>query len=364
MAMNPAEHLTGKTVNNRWVVDKKVNLDENGSTGGFFSVAYEVRDAQTGVRAFLKILDVIKALQGYSAVGADVAEILNRVSSAHIFEVNLFKACGDKKLDRIVRALDHGDISLPIPPLGDMRFPFLVFELADGDTHKIRRAVANLDLAWWLRTLHQVATGLHQLHSIRAAHQDLKPSNVVFFGAENAKLTDLGRAVCQDLPSRNDSRQCAGDISHAPPEKVYQHVAADWEEKHLATDLYHLGSLIYSYFMNTSITTAIIHKLPPDLWPPPFNRFIGKPGYGGSFDNALPALEFAFAKVIQDFRQVIPNELEQQLLEALVQLCHPDPRKRGHPADHAMAHIPRYSVQRYVSAFNRMAVIAEGLIAT
>ena len=44
------------------------------------------------------------------------------------------------------------------------------------------------------RTLHHIAVGLQQLHGEGIAHQDLKPSNVLFFETFGAKLADLGCA--------------------------------------------------------------------------------------------------------------------------------------------------------------------------
>lgn len=59
-----------------------------------------------------------------------------------------------------------------------------------------------------MATLHQVAVGIQELHRAKIAHQDVKRSNVVFFGEQrdSVKLIDLGRAVKRDRPSRNDQR--------------------------------------------------------------------------------------------------------------------------------------------------------------
>src|SRR6266404_5396830 len=236
--MNALEQIIGKTVGNKWIVDATIDLKADDSTGGFFSVPFRVHHQETDQHAFLKVLDVLKAITRYATTGFGVAETLSRLTSTHLFEVDLLKACGSKKLDKIVRALDWGEIHLEIAPYGEIGFPFLVFELADGDTHKLRNSMRTLDTAWWLRTLHQVSVGLQQLHGIDVAHLDVKPSNVVFFGANNAKVADLGRAVRKGVSSLNDQKVCAGALIHAPPEKLYGHIATDWAERHLATDLY------------------------------------------------------------------------------------------------------------------------------
>jgi eukaryotic-like serine/threonine-protein kinase len=354
--MNPAQNLVGTVIKDRWIVDAKIDLQESESTGGFFSIPYSVHDKKTGQKAFLKILDVVKAISRYATVGLGVAETLNRLVSAHLFEANLMRACGESSCDRIVRALDFGEVHLQVPPFGDVGFPFLIFELADGDTYKLREVLKQFDAAWCFSTLHQVALGLKQLHAIEIAHQDLKASNVVFFGPDDAKLADLGRAVKKGVPSPNDDKVCAGAVAHAPPEKIYGYQAADWDERHTATDLYHLGSFAFMLFTNVSMTIAIMESLPRDLRPEPFAI---SNAYKGKFQDALPALEFAFGQVIEKFRSSVPESCREQFITVVTQLCHPDPRRRGHPADHAMAHGRPYSVERYISVFHRLAVSAQ-----
>src|SRR5437879_7964713 len=97
-------------------------------------------------------------------------------------------------MSRIVQALEDGSIVVdPSNAAGIVQY--LIFELADGDIRKQLEFNDKIDMVWKLRTLHNTATGLQQLHSREIAHQDVKPSNVLSFGNQGSKLGDLGRAA-------------------------------------------------------------------------------------------------------------------------------------------------------------------------
>jgi hypothetical protein len=151
--------------------------------------------------------------------------------------------------------------------------------------------------------------------------------------------------------SLNDERLLRGDGTHAPPEYHYNFTPPDWDERHLATDLYLLGSLVFSFYMGVSMTLAIMVRLPPELLPM---------RYGGTFPDLLPALQHAFGGVLDDFAKTVPASLRDVMVPTIRLLCHPDPSQRGHPKSHKMVHGNKFSVERFISIFNRMAVIAEG----
>jgi len=357
---NPAESLVGQKVNDRWLVIEKIDLKQEESTGGFFSVPYRVKDVKTGERAFLKVIDLLTAMTRYTSSGVSIADALNRVTSSHLFEVALAEACGEKKLDRIVRALDHGQVTLNTV-LGVTPFPYIVFELADCDAHKLMKLSRQNDMAWRFRLLHQVAVGIQQLHGIGIAHQDLKRSNVVFFGDDVSKLADLGRAVRKNASSLNDFREIPCQLQNAPLELLYGYQHPEWEFRHLATDLYLLGNFEFVLFYNVPITLAIMEFLPSAFLPEPFNRARGSLPYAGTFQDALPALQNSFSKVLGEIGPHLPDGLRSIYITTLEQLCNPDPEKRGHPKDRALAHGQRFSLQRYIPAFHRMSKIAEQL---
>src|SRR4051812_883829 len=98
--VNGAENLVGHTVKDHWLVEERINLQDAGSTGGFFSIPYRIKNITTGQRAFMKVLDVIKAIRRYGDEGVSVAETLSRVGGAHLFEVMLMQACDAKRLNK------------------------------------------------------------------------------------------------------------------------------------------------------------------------------------------------------------------------------------------------------------------------
>src|SRR5690606_69077 len=104
---------------------------------------------------------------------------------------------------------------------------------------------------------------------------------------------------------------------------------------------YHLGSLISYLFLGQGATELVITQLDPrhrhENW---------REGY----DQVLPYLLEATARVQEDLRRELPVPIRDDLASAFMQLCHPDIAKRGHPA--ARARKTPFQVERYVSLFN------------
>lgn len=180
---SPAEQLLGLELSAGWAVIERAPISP-GRTGGHFSQGYIV-ESRSGQRAFLKALDFSKAM-----TEADPARALQPLIDAFNFERDVLNRC--KGLDRVVRALADGSVQV-----ADYPVQYLIFELANGDVRSQADLSKRFDLAWSLRALHHVATGLNQLHTNGIAHQDLKPSNVLVFENKVAKLADLGRAAYQ-----------------------------------------------------------------------------------------------------------------------------------------------------------------------
>jgi serine/threonine protein kinase len=203
-----------------------------------FSVGYIAEDS-SGRRAFLKALDLSLA-----ASAPDPTRELQELLSAFNFERDLLSHCRDRRLDRIVLAVDYGQIIVD-PVLYASLVPFILFELADGDVRRVMGASRLFDSAWSLRALHQVAVGLSQLHRQEIAHQDVKPSNIMLFeGGSDTKVGDLGRAsqVGQNPP--HEASPVAGDRTYAPPELLYGDIPSDWRSRRFGCDAYLLGSFL------------------------------------------------------------------------------------------------------------------------
>src|SRR5438045_2475021 len=175
----PAALMTGLTLPEGWTVVSAIPRAP-GATGGNFSVGYLVRNA-AGEEAFMKALDYSRALQS-----ADPARVLQAMTEAYNFERDVLKKCRDKKMSRVVTAIADGSIQVPTPN-GPQVVQYIIFEKADCDCRNFINTSNFFDVAWALRSLHHIATGLRQMHINDMANQDLKPSNVLVFRQNSSK---------------------------------------------------------------------------------------------------------------------------------------------------------------------------------
>ena len=273
----PAQQMLGLTLDGGWKVVQRVERPRT-ATGGFFSCGYVV-ESEDGERGFLKALDYSGAF-----LSQDPARHLEAMTQAFNFERMLCEKCQNKRLRRVVNAIRDGKVTIdPSNPATVVQY--LIFELADGDIRKHMDTLDRFDVAWALRTLHHVATGLRELHMSGIAHQDLKPSNVLVFKELGSKVADLGRAAYVGAAGPNDEFAVAGDIQYAPPELLYKYVLPDWGQRRFGCDAYHLGSLVVFLFARTNMTGLLFAHLPSEYHWRVWN---------GSFEDALPHLRQAF----------------------------------------------------------------------
>lgn len=338
--VSPARRLLGMSLSGGWKVVQEVVLGTH-TTGGTFSAGYIVE--RDGQRAFLKALDYSKA----TLPGRDTPAELRRMTTEYLFERDLVLRCVGRGFSRIVTGIDHGKVV--VAPGLDGQVEYIIFELAEGDIRKQLARAKQVNLAWVLRVLHHVATGLFQLHKESIAHQDVKPSNVLDFLAQGWKLTDLGRAATLGVTTPHDDYTVAGDPIYAPPELLYGEVSADWHQRRVACDLFHLGSLAVFLFSNANMTHLLFAEMPRDQLPDKWN---------GSYRDVLPYVRDAFGRAIERFSKSVPAPVKEEVVAAVRELCEPDPKLRGHARDRRSVH-NRYSSERYVSLFNRLAARAE-----
>ncbi len=339
-----AEMLEGVDLANGWKVLDKVPRPST-ATGGCFSVPYfvERRDGKLVQRAFLKALNMRQLM-----AEQDFVKAMERHTRAFNFEKETLELCRGKRLKRIAALLDSGEYRSQQSP-----YPvaYIIFELAEGGD--ARRQLARLgafDLAWTLRTLHQVAVGLQQLHGQGIAHQDLKPSNVLFFEAFGAKLADLGAADAQANASISPrgALAVAGDVNYAPPELAYGEVSQDWKVRRLGCDLYLLGNLVVFFFTGGASLNAVLY---PKL--DPAHRWLH---WHHDYRTVLPYVRHAFEEALSEVARDIPLSVRAKVMEVLRWLCDPDPKRRGHPTDLG---ISQFNLERVISAFDLLATKAE-----
>jgi serine/threonine protein kinase len=196
--------------------------------------------------------------------------------------------------------------------------------------------------------MRHVAAGLAQLHYIRVAHQDIKPSNAVAFVDRTIKITDLGSSSCEDMPpAPHDDLSYCGQPNYAPLELLYSS-GGTWYRRRVGCDMYLLGNLVFTSFVGESITYVIAHAMPDELR---HTRFTG------DYDQVLPMLVDIHLNFVPLFlQQTVPEIVCEELTRMVLEMCHPDPERRGHPINR-MGRGARYGLERYISAFDRMSLI-------
>lgn len=334
----PARQLEGRALDGGWIVGPLLERQPN-ATGGHFSAGYVVSKGN-GERGFLKALDYSEAL-----ASVEPAEALLWLTQAFTFERNLLQHCRGRGFDRVVTAITAGRIR--VSDAADGVVEYLIFELADGDLRVVADASHQFDLAWVLRSLHHVATGVSQLHSAGIAHQDLKPSNVLVFDMQVSKIADLGRAAQKGQVAPYEAFVIAGDPAYAPPELLYGFTDPDWSRRRQACDVYLLGSMAVFCLTGQALTPLLVSEIDsehrPDTW-------------AGPYSDVLPYVRDAFGRVMEVLEPQLPAEVSAEVVEVIRQLCDPDPGLRGHPSTRTTT---QFSLERYVSLFDRLARRAE-----
>lgn len=278
---------------------------------------------------------------------------LKNITSAHSFESQVLEACGGGRMDRIVVAVETGQVSLGTR-IEDAA-PYIIFELADGDVRRrVQKVNVEFRLGWWLRAMHHTTVGLSQLHSRNIAHQDLKPSNILAFGKKtDFRVSDLGRSIWLGTPGPHDDMAFSGDYGYAPPEILYGEIDPDWSTRRLGSDLYLLGSMIVFFVTGFGCSQHLFSSLPQNHKPA-----VLRGTWVGDYRSVLPILQTRFTSVIEQFKSTLPDWAADDLTKAMSELCNLDPQLRGHPLER-IGHRNRFSLVRYVSLFDRLAKKAE-----
>ena len=270
------------------------------------------------------------------------------MTQAYNFERDLLDKCKNRKLRKVMTPILDGLVDIDGFGIYS-QVHYLIFELAEGDIRDVLTKFDDLDLAWSLRSLHNAAVGLKELHGIRIAHQDLKPSNMLVLGTNDQRIGDLGRASDQQIPSYNDSIRVPGDLSYAPVDLYYQDTGINGFEKRFLADAYLLGSLFFFHFSGVSAAHALRSKLQ------------GTKLSDTNFKEDLPHFQHAFEESLFDLSiriaEVAPN-FASDIIVMVKQLCDPDPTKRGDPK-WGNSIVPKYDLQRFISKLDLLCRKAE-----
>lgn len=320
-AMGPAARMEGWKLPDGWTVGQRISSSRSRSVG------YRVT-GPNGEQAFLKALDFFRAYEATDTLAA-----MDEIISSIRYERDLVQLCGTSKMSRVVKVLDHGEIRLAE---NEHAVWYLIFELAQGDVRHELAKIGPNEQVWRLRTLHETAVGLAQMHRLNLYHQNLKPSHLLSF-KEGVKIGDLSSTSMHGRPAPLSDTENPGDPAYAPPECLYGFMLPGDLERSRARDMYLFGSLIAFLYLELTTTTALLDHL-PGPWHPRET--------GASFEEVLPHLHEAFDRVVQELHE---SGAPAMLIESFRELCHPDPRRRGHPQAHAETHGNSYSLERYVS---------------
>lgn len=340
-----ALNLEGRTIKGVWKV-KQLLKKEPGQSGAVFSIPYLVE--KDGKTYFMKAFNFGTFFQMQSSDGQNTSNVLRKMLEAYEYEKDLSIRCQEHYVTKVSCVTDFNEefvdgFSVPYVPC-------LIFELAThGDVRKMLSFSKQLDDAWRFKSLHDIALGLRQLHTIDISHQDLKPSNVIVFENEESKLCDLGRSVCSKLKGPYDNRSFTGDGNYAPPEIWYGYYDKDWNRRSFAIDCYMLGSMVVFYFTHTTMSALLAKHLPEEF------HFLK---WKGSYEELIPYMKKAFAESLDKIKECIHGSIfEEDIIWLITLLCNPFPEERGHPSNQKKSN--PYTMEQFISKFDLLRHKAE-----
>ena len=179
----------------------------HGGMGGVFLGHDQMLDRQVAIKVMLKSLgDDPKFVERFQRE-AQAAAKLNHPNIAQIYSFGQ----------------EHGQ-------------PYIAMELVSGGAldKMMEKEPGKLDPAFVMKVGSQLASGLSVAAESGLVHGDVKPENVLFDAAGNAKLVDFGLAAMQ-----GDSQEIWGTPYYISPEKVRR------QPIDFRADIYSLGGTLY-----------------------------------------------------------------------------------------------------------------------
>ncbi len=348
---SPSHELVGKAFTGEkarlsWRVTEKVSVPKGG-TGGMFSVGY-VAANHAGDEYFLKATDV-----GLLRIddGKSKFDRLRDALNIQGFEREMLDICTTTGMDRIVRAVDYGELEVVHHGVKELVF-YIVFEKATGDIRAAARTYRQTGISWIPRVIHNLAVAASQLHRKDISHNDIKPSNFLVFDATLQKLSDLGRATCENHQGPWDNLREAGDQNYSAPEAwgyLYhppmtgRRISHEYRKKF---DVYMLGSLMFFLLTEQSLNTVMSTYLRPEY---------GPSSWSGDFEGILPYLRDVHGHAMTVMESQVETTYGQdclkclaEILQAVKHLTDVDPQVRGDPRNSAKG-LKRHDLQRLIS---------------
>lgn len=355
--LTPKSLLLGKTLASGWLLYERIDPSKD-STGGNFGVGYKA--SKDGQIAFVKAIDFVDALKS-----ADPVVALANLTSLVLFERDVLSYCAEHGMSKVIRFIGHEYISSDGSTDPMKQVSCLIMESGDDDLRRLVGANGLSSCAWNMQVMRDVSQAVAQLHKGGIVHHDIKPSNVISFGAKtypqkDMKVADLGRVVRREKAGPFDSGWWPGDRQYCPPERWYGGIRGaipqGWNNSREAADAYMLGSLLVYLYTGTSLQSLVIKHISPAFLP---GNWTGD--YNG---DLLPVLVDAHARVLSEYLlpQLTP-EVADEIMEIAKNLTHPDPCKRGDKKARTQGHQPLgidRIQQRFALLARRCAAIERG----
>jgi serine/threonine protein kinase len=233
---SPLDKIIGRTLNNRYVIQRKIG------EGGFGAV-FEGRQVATGRPVALKVL------HPHNVSDSTVVARFRREA----------EACSKLRNPHTVILYDFDETSDGVL--------YLAMELVRGRSlQQLQRSEGPLPPARVLTILHQVAEALGEAHDQGLVHRDMKPENVMVEsrdGEDFAKVLDFGIAkiisgdAAKNAPALTAFGQTVGTLEFMSPEQLRGHPLDG------RSDIYALGMM--SYEMLTGELPFADAKSPTDI---------------------------------------------------------------------------------------------------
>ena len=326
-----SSNLLGKKIDD-WEINGAINVPSNLVARGItdYALFYTVGDA-VGNEYVMKVLDVYKCYTHPLLANQRRSALIEEAIRDFRYEAALAEHCNEAKLSRLVTYISSGEIEIDDFP--QPLVCYIVYEKSNGTvldvldfSEKITLTESLQTAAEKLKMLHDVATGVNQLHKIKVSHQDLSPSKILSVG-ENFKLGDLSRALCLNpelgCPFSLDDFN-GRDYTYAPPEVIFNCKLEKEEERIYQVDNYMIGSLLVFYLTGVSYNVLLNNHLPRSM------REMMCSGL--SFEEVKTYLKGAHAEALLELKEDISiEEIQDGVVEIVKYLCEPDPGHRGHP---------------------------------
>jgi len=285
---------------------------------GNFGLIYEARYRPTGTPVALKILRPSAGWEQQREFDNEGNLLLKMTGAGGVVDI-----------------LDTDHVTVNVTAAGGaaqfpVRLRYHVLELADGCLTELLTNLPALDWPSRLGLFRNVVLGIHQMHSRKLVHRDVKGSNCLLFmdgRSVVAKINDLGRSRDLDQPPGAlplDYVFGRGDPDFAPPELLWG-LGDDLPATHRAADLYGLRSVFFELAVGQGITALALFPQAVTIVPHqslPLNR------RRATYHARLAEIRDWYQPAFQIFDGAVPAAIRQQAGRLVRQLCDPDPERR------------------------------------